>query len=158
MPINNLEIEFIDDLSLIEIDLPYYDKKHSITKRLFDIIFSFIFIVLTIPIHMYFYFSGKVSNINIYISTDRIVKATNYTSRYNTFKKMPYLFLILSGKLSFVGSEIIYNEKKIDSILLKPGITGLYKLNTEKLLANNKLIALDVGAQGGFFNSNIFEL
>ena len=28
-------IEFIDDLSLIEIDLPYYDKKHSITKRFF---------------------------------------------------------------------------------------------------------------------------
>ena len=25
-----------------------------------------------------------------------------------------------------------------------------------KLLANNKLIALDVGAQGGFFNANIF--
>ena len=40
--------------------------------------------------------------------------------------------------MSFVGSEIIYNEKKIDTILLKPGITGLYKLNTEKLLANNK--------------------
>ena len=35
-------------------------------------------------------------------------------------------------------TRIIYNEKKIDSILLKPGITGLYKLNTEKLLANNK--------------------
>ncbi len=51
---------------------------------------------------------------------------------------MPYLFLILFGKLSFVGSRIIYNEAKIDAILLKPGITGLYKLNREKLLANNK--------------------
>ena len=35
-------IEFIDDFSLVEIDFPYYDRKHSIIKRVFDIIFSFI--------------------------------------------------------------------------------------------------------------------
>jgi GT2 family glycosyltransferase/lipopolysaccharide/colanic/teichoic acid biosynthesis glycosyltransferase len=131
-------IEFIDDLPLVEIDFPYYDKKHSITKRIFDIIFSSIFIFITIPLHIYFYSLGKLSKVDIYIEKNKIIKATNYISKYSTVEKMPYLFLILFGKLSFVGSRIIYNEAKIDAILLKPGITGLYKLNREKLLANNK--------------------
>jgi len=131
-------VEFIDDLSLVEVDLPYYDKKHSISKRIFDIVFSVIFITSTIPFHLYFYLSGKLSNVNIYISNNKNITTINYKSKYNIFKKLPYLFLIFYGKLSFVGSEILYDEKKIDTILLKPGITGLYKLNKEKILANNK--------------------
>ena len=38
-----------------------------------------------------------------------------------------------------MGSEIVYDERKINLIILKPGVTGLYKLNTDKLsLAKKK--------------------
>ena len=49
------EIEYIDDISLIKMDLPFYEKKYIILKRMFDIVFSFIGLIFSLPIHFYYF-------------------------------------------------------------------------------------------------------
>ena len=53
------EVEFIDDISLIKMELPYFEKKYVIMKRLLDIIFSSIAIIVTLPIHLLYIFRNK---------------------------------------------------------------------------------------------------
>ena len=53
-------------------------------------------------------------------------------------QKLPYLWLILLGKLSFVGSKIIYSQNEYEDDYLVPGITGLYRLNSPSNLSDKK--------------------
>jgi len=44
----------------------------------------------------------------------------------------------LLGKLSFVGSEIVYSENQDEDNYLVPGLTGLYRLNSSSNLSDKK--------------------
>ena len=68
---------------------------------------------------MFFRFSSNNTSFN----------AINYTSTYSFIKKLPYIWFILIGKLSFVGSEIKYENDIQKNNYVKPGLTGLHKLH-----------------------------
>ncbi|MCI0496201.1 sugar transferase, partial [candidate division KSB1 bacterium] len=56
----------------------------------------------------------------------------------NRQKKLPYLWSILTGKLSVIGSEIKPADdarERQTSIKLKPGLTGLVQINRENSLS-----------------------
>jgi len=130
-------IEFIDGMSLIKLELPYLDNKHKIIKRIFDVFFSFLLILLSSPIHI-FYSLFKYQFVSIRTIGSEKINVINYCSRNNVIKKLPYLWFILTGHLSFVGSEIINDENEGKKIILIPGVTGLYRLNSSTSLNEQK--------------------
>jgi len=130
-------IEFIDGMSLIKLELPYLDNKHKIIKRIFDVFFSFLLILLSSPIHI-FYSLFKYQFVSIRTIGGEKINVINYCSRNNVIKKLPYLWFILTGHLSFVGSEIINDENEGKKIILIPGVTGLYRLNSSTSLNEQK--------------------
>ena len=67
----------------------------------------------------------------------------------NVISIISRLFIILK-----INSRIINQLNKLRSESHK---IENYKNIILKLLGNNKLVALDVGAQGGFFNGSIFS-
>ena len=53
-------------------------------------------------------------------------------------QKLPYLYSIFVGKISFVGSEVVDYSKPDPGIIIKPGITGLSQLKNGSVQdANN---------------------
>ena len=76
---------------------------------------------------------------------------------YRLVSKIIYLILPLIFKILLIlrlQSRVINQFNKLRHDVHK---TENHKNLILKLLQNNKLIALDVGAQGGFFNSNMFS-
>ena len=130
-------VEFIDDVSLIKLELPYLDSKHRFIKRTFDIFFSFILIILSLPVHI-IYAPLFAFTENIFIKGGERINTLNYNSKSKLIQKLPYLWLILLGKLSFVGSKIIYSQNEYEDDYLVPGITGLYRLNSPSNLSDKK--------------------
>ena len=53
-------------------------------------------------------------------------------------RKLSYLWYILRGDISFVGSKIISSEEYDDQVILRPGIMGIYKLNNNVFEENKK--------------------
>ena len=130
-------IEFIDDMSLIKLELPYLDNRHKIVKRIFDMFFSLLLILLSLPLHIFYLLFG-LQWISIKTVGGKRINAANYYSKSKLIQALPYLWLILTGHLSFVGSEIISNKNGNKKIILMPGITGLYRLNSISSLNDQK--------------------
>tara|TARA_B100000700_G_scaffold117954_1_gene132683 strand:+ start:5691 stop:6665 length:975 start_codon:yes stop_codon:yes gene_type:complete len=76
---------------------------------------------------------------------------------YRLLAKITYFCIPLVSKIFILlrlQSRIINQLNKIRSEVHKRDDHSHF---VSRLMSNNKLIALDVGAQGGFFNSNIFS-
>ena len=127
-------VEFIDDVSLIKLELPYLDIKHRFVKRSFDFIFSFLFIIITIPFHIYYSF--YTLNHRRFFCGSKVIDTYNYSSKSKLIQKLPYLWLILRGQISFVGTELSYNESDDKSLYLLPGLTGLHIVNSNNRMTN----------------------
>ena len=130
-------VEFVQDLPLIKMDLPYYDKKNKMIKRLFDIFFSIVFIVLTFPIHL-FYLFFKLNSVTVHTVKNKRINMKQYNSSRESMRNLSYLWYILKGELSFVGSKIISSENCNEQVILTPGIMGFHKLNNNNILHGDK--------------------
>jgi len=127
-------VEFIDDVSLIKLELPYLDTKHRFIKRLFDFTFSLILILITMPFHL-FYILYPLKYKRLFCGSE-VVNTYNYASKSKLIQKLPYLWLILRGYISFVGTELTFSEGKEKSLFLLPGLTGLHSVNSYNRMAN----------------------
>ena len=77
---------------------------------------------------------------------------------YRLLSKIIYLLIPIISKIFIalrLNSRIINQLNKLRSESHKVDDHSNFIL---KLLGNNKLVALDIGAQGGFFNESIFFL
>ena len=120
-------VEDFDKLSLVKMDFPYYSRLSLFLKRFFDIIISGLLLILTSPLHLVYFW--KRTQTQIFSSNNTSFNVINYTSTYSSIKKLPYIWLILIGKLSFVGSKIKYENDIQKNNYVKPGLTGLHKLH-----------------------------
>ena len=127
-------VEFIDDVSLIKLELPYLDAKHKFIKRLFDFSFSMLLILLTLPFHIY-YLLYPLNHKQLFCG-DKIVDIYSYNSKSKLIQKLPYLWLILLGRISFVGRELTLSESCEEALYLEPGLTGIHSLNSNHRIVN----------------------
>lgn len=140
--IGKASIERIDDMPLLEIDYKLYQNRYRYAKRLFDIFFAFNGLVFTMPIYLYkkLLTSAKLNKRIVLAAQNRSITLYEFADQSPTFiRRMPYLWSILKGDLSFVGSEIVEadNGSKSSSPMeldLKPGLTGLVQLNSHRHL------------------------
>lgn len=109
----------IDDLNLIEIEYNINNKLNIFLKRLFDIVFSFILLILLYP---FIYLYSKIFK----------NRPSKYTSK---ILLLPYVFL---GKYSFVGMPIWY-EKSDNQYLGKKGLTGIIQLKADENLTQEEI-------------------
>ncbi len=119
-------IENLKQTSLIKMDLPYYSLIPSISKRAFDIAISILLLFLSLPLHLIYFW--RRFNVKIFTSNNMSFSAVHYKSNRSFIKKLPYLWFILLGKISFVGGEIKYKSDIAEESYLKPGIMGLHRL------------------------------
>lgn len=129
-------IDFIDDVPLVDIEYKLDQPGYYYTKRLMDIILSAMLLFITFPIFLAVRFLIKIPVVKkrIWGEGGQPILCLAFESANNKTKWYHYLptfYSILTGKLSFVGSEMMPVEKKLASVKalpLKPGLTGLIQL------------------------------
>ncbi|RMD93094.1 MAG: glycosyltransferase [Calditrichaeota bacterium] len=140
--IGKASIDRLDDMPLLEIDYKLQQNRHRFIKRAFDLTLALLTIFVTFPVYLFkrWISPGK--------KRARIIRGFNgapvtlwefASASSGLWDRLPYLWAILKGKLSFVGSEIIEFDKKNanlikDEIQIKPGLTGLVQINRHKKL------------------------
>ncbi len=131
-------VDNIGGIPLVGIDFPLFDRLHLFAKRIFDTILSLLMILLTLPIHIYLWILMKAKKVKIW-SPDHIgIQLLEFDVANPLLQKLPYLYSIFVGKISFVGSEVVDYSKPDPGIIIKPGITGLSQLKNGSVQdANN---------------------
>jgi lipopolysaccharide/colanic/teichoic acid biosynthesis glycosyltransferase len=108
----------IENLGLVEIEYNINNKLNIFSKRLFDILLSFVLLILLFPfVRIYSVF---VKNIGKFSS------------------KILSLPAVFTGKLSLVGLPVWYNEIT-DSFLGKKGLTGILQIYDDGELSKEEI-------------------
>lgn len=128
-------VENIEDLPLYEVDYNYYHIGNRLVKRLFDIVVAVLFLVVTIPLfilvlisHRYRLTKKQFQGIDGTHFYAPVLVRLNGKKAMPLMQKLPLLWAILNGDMSFVGSELKTSESDGRFLRCKPGLTGLYRL------------------------------
>ncbi|MFQ5752125.1 MAG: glycosyltransferase [bacterium] len=140
--IGKATIDRIDDVPLLDLDYKLHQMRYRIMKRSFDILLGLMVSLLVLPIFLYkrYLRASKLQKIKVIGYHNKVFTLYEFEGKgWRFINKIPYLWSLLVGDVSFVGSEI--SEIETDSragfqtnIELKPGLTGLLQVNRHKPL------------------------
>ena len=133
-------VEDISDIPFLNIEYSLYHRINFFSKRIFDIFFSGILIIMFSPILILSFVFFKSNQLLIWGLENKKIKINLINSNIGFFRKLPLLFNIFLGQISFVGSDIISVDKKAKKIICKPGLTGIYRMKKFKLSVNDNNI------------------
>jgi lipopolysaccharide/colanic/teichoic acid biosynthesis glycosyltransferase len=118
-------IEEIGDYSFVNIEYTLFRRLHRFNKRIFDILFSAILLVLFSPIMIFTALSGRPQSVQYWGINGNYINSRQFNSKSQLISDLPLLWLVLLGKLSFVGSKLVKTELNDPQSICKPGLTGL---------------------------------
>ena len=125
--------ENISGISLLDMEIPILDNFNILAKRIFDISLALLLIIFTSPILIISAIKNGLIKNNIWNIDNKILPIYQIDSNNQLIRKLPYLFHIFQGDLTFVGSQIVDISYNNPNILIKPGLTGLAQIkHTQK--------------------------
>ena len=127
-------IEEINGIDLLSYKVSFLERNNILIKRIFDLFFSMLLISLSIPIQIICLALNGISKKTIWGLGDHKFDIYYFKTKFKFIRMIPLLYSILFGRTSFVGSEILDSDETNPNNILKPGMTGIYKLNKN----NNK--------------------
>jgi len=133
-------IEEIGGVDLVSYKIPFLERNNILIKRIFDLFLSLFLIILMIPLQLLYFTFGTLKKKTIWGVSGENIDVYYFNSKINFIKIIPLFYQIFLGNISFVGSKILDSNVANPKNILKPGITGPYKLNTNKddLFYDNK--------------------
>ncbi|MDI6402550.1 sugar transferase, partial [Balneolaceae bacterium ANBcel3] len=134
--VGKTHVEYLEDLPVMEVDLPFYTIWNRTLKRLLDIGISVVFMMFLLP----FFLIPVLLN---YTRREQFRVIYSDHSKADIFLFLPYsghkwknrlllYWYVFRGKISLVGAPLIGN-KKPHFAHLKPGITGPGQLSETRL-------------------------
>jgi O-antigen biosynthesis protein len=131
-------VEDIGGISFINIENNFYQKFHKFSKRIFDIIISILFLIISSPIILSYITFGRLVKIQFWGEAGIIINARIFKTNNKLIRDIPLLFDVLKGNISIVGSTLVNSGETLPGILCKPGITGLERLKNIKLKSETR--------------------
>ncbi|MEX0680583.1 MAG: glycosyltransferase [Balneolales bacterium] len=134
--VGKTNVEYFDDIPVMDINLPYFSKWNLLLKRMLDLTVSSVCVIVMTPFFIFpILFNRRRRNeLNIYITESKAVKCALFLPYVKYRWKNRYLFMcyVLLGRLSLVGSPVIPDrEPKFANV--KPGLTGFRQLSENRL-------------------------
>ncbi|NIR72815.1 glycosyltransferase [candidate division KSB1 bacterium] len=147
--IGKASIDRLEDVPLVDLDYRLHRAHHQIIKRTFDIGLALMLAVFSSPVYLYkkYIAENKLRKFSVLGEGGRPKILAEFTTGRSQFlNKLPYIWSILKGDMSFVGSEIVKLEDSLPSenSKLKPGITGLVQVNRHKQLSAEERTQYDI--------------
>jgi GT2 family glycosyltransferase/lipopolysaccharide/colanic/teichoic acid biosynthesis glycosyltransferase len=121
-------VEFIGDLPFVSVEASLYHRFHLLSKRLFDILASGILNLLLLPIWPITLLAFGLQSTEIWFTDHAKITVHRFRRGSSGFRRLPLLWSVFLGKISFVGGAIVSIQEPDPNLLFKPGITGLAQL------------------------------
>ena len=139
--LGNTDIEEIGGISFLNIEYNLYQKFHKLSKRIFDIIISIIFLIVLSPIVLIYTLLGRLVDVQFWGEAGIVINSKIFKTNNKLIRDIPLLLAVLKGNISIVGSALIDSKEQASEILCKPGITGLERLKNIKLETQTRKVA-----------------
>ncbi len=129
-------VEKIEDIPLVEVDYKFYYMRNRMFKRLMDIIISTVSSIILAPfVVSYAFLIGCKFQKKEYLGVNgKSFQGTIFYKKKNGIRKnlmrFPLIWSVLNGNISMVGSELLSVDTKDRHLHCKPGITGLFQLQS----------------------------
>jgi GT2 family glycosyltransferase/lipopolysaccharide/colanic/teichoic acid biosynthesis glycosyltransferase len=131
-------VEDVGDYSFVNIEYNLYHRLHKFTKRIFDIVFTVLLSVLLSPIAIISALTKKIERIEFWGVNGKKFTVLVLKSTKKINQKYLYLYSILKGDMSFVGSLLIPTSQTNPNLICKPGLTGLAKMRNSKFTQSDR--------------------
>ncbi|MEE8341419.1 MAG: sugar transferase, partial [Candidatus Neomarinimicrobiota bacterium] len=131
-------VEEVGDYSFVNIEYNLYHRLHKLTKRVFDILFASVLSIILSPITILNALTNKIEKIEFWGANGNKFTALMLKSRRKVNQKYLYLYSILKGDMSFVGSMLIRTSQSDPNLICKPGLTGLEKMRESKFTQSER--------------------
>ncbi|MFB0516316.1 MAG: glycosyltransferase [Candidatus Neomarinimicrobiota bacterium] len=122
------EVEYIGDLPFVSVEASLYRRFHLLSKRLFDILTSAVLLLLLLPVWPFLRIFCGFERHTIWTVKSNLTSIHLLQNGGARLRRLPLLWYILKGNLSFVGAEIVPGHEPDPHLLFKPGMTGLARL------------------------------
>lgn len=129
-------VENIEDIPLLEVDYNLFHIGNRVIKRLFDLLFSTVFIILLAPfvVPLAYLRGYRLRPRQIVGIEGNLINIQRFEKNHNRCQNsilagFPLLLSIWNGDMSFVGSELIDVGGTNRQLRYKPGLTGLFLLH-----------------------------
>ena len=126
-------IEDIGGISFVNIEYNLFYRLHRISKRLFDIVISFLILLLLSPVITIYFILGKTIRMSFWGENNSKIDTVIFNSKNKLVRDIPLFINVFFGDISIVGSSMIEFTKKNPEILCQPGITGLERIRNVRL-------------------------
>jgi GT2 family glycosyltransferase/lipopolysaccharide/colanic/teichoic acid biosynthesis glycosyltransferase len=125
-------VEDIGDYSFVNIEYNLYHRLNKFIKRVFDIAFAVILSILISPLTIISALTKKIEKIEFWGENGNRFTSLMLKGRKKVIRKYLYLYSILKGDMSFVGSKLVPTSQADPNLICKPGLTGLAKMRNSQ--------------------------
>ncbi len=131
------EVDYLDDMPLVDLDLNYYNPVQKLAKRIFDFSLSLFLVLLLSPFSFFLPFK-RDSMVSIPVYDGNNYKSLNLLetkSRIDVWcNRLLASWGVLTGRVSFAGSDV-YPQKDAGNgnKRFKTGLTGYSQINSERI-------------------------
>lgn len=143
--IGKASIDQLNEVPLLDIEYRLQRRVFRIAKRTLDFAVAvFLIILFAVPFLMSWLFARK----KLQRQQARAGKATvslwqlqKQNRQVTRLDRLPWLFAVISGTISLVGSELIFdlkNSEAVEAAGLPPGLTGLVQLKHQPALSHEE--------------------
>ena len=121
-------IEDIGGISFVNIEYNLFYRLHRISKRLFDIIISFLILLFLSPLITLYFLLGKTIRMSFWGENNSKIETIIFDSKNKIVRDIPLFISVFFGDISIVGSSMVEFTQKNPEILCQPGMTGLERI------------------------------
>ena len=132
--IGKSSVESIEEISFIDIEFNIDKLFNRIIKRSLDLIISSLLLILLSPFALisFLFFGRSIRGVELLLQNNQVGKVYFLSKTENIqsgiLTRYPLLLLVLTGKLSIVGRDLLLQSSKTQEIHCKPGLMSLAEI------------------------------
>lgn len=142
--IGKSNVEYFDDVPVVDLELPSLNAWNRLIKRVFDVSLSAFFLAVMAPVWVFLRVQASLSKttqetVNLFIdsSTSQNVRFFTPYEQNRLLNTIEFMRKVFSGEFSLVGAPIL-RERQGSFVYYKPGLTGLRQLNEDRLFRDDE--------------------
>ncbi len=133
--IGKANVEYLDDMPVVDVDIAYQSAWNRFIKRFFDVILSSLVLIISsiIMLPVIIFSPAPKKSVHLFGNPNKGLLFTVFSPINENFYKNLYLLIwhIFRGRISFVGAPMHYVGHQ--DLVYKPGLTGLRQINESRL-------------------------
>ncbi len=142
--IGKSNVEYLEDIALVDVDIPYTRPWNRFLKRNLDVVLSAVVLMITavpglIGLMLHHFHGRHRSTVRLYAEESHPTTIRLFLPHQNHIWMNRFLLIgyIFTGKVSFVGAPL-HPDRHHMPVYYKPGLTGLRQLNEDRLKSTSE--------------------